>query len=499
MRTPPATLVAWLGCVARAQPRQPALVQDGSLCTYDELWARSRRIARGLLAQPRFAPGARVGLLGANEPAYLLAYLGILRAGGVAVPLNAMLTDDELAEQMAFVDACGVIAGDSDPDTRALLATRLAVWSPAELEEAHTEGRLPGVTPSSVACILLTSGTTGRPKGVVHTQGTMLHAGLQLVAAFPFGPEDRSVAFLPFFASIPEQVIPTLLAGGTLDIVPRFDPERISRACRDSTSFDAVPTLMARLLEHGRVDDLRRLRWVMFASEPMPVALLERWWEATPAVATHTLYGMTEMLTITRATDPLLRAAPDVVGTPFPTSDVAVVDRDGRPLPPGEAGEVVCASPARTQGYLDDAGATAAVLLPSGAIRTGDLGTLDEHGRLRLTGRLKDTIITGGLNVAPAEIEAVACRHPRVASAVVVGIPDARWGETPVVVAVPQSGDGLAPHELLSFCRGELPGFKRPSGAAVVESLPLTGIGKSAKAVVRQRVMQGEIELVRAG
>jgi acyl-CoA synthetase (AMP-forming)/AMP-acid ligase II len=132
-------------------------------------------------------------------------------------------------------------------------------------------------------------------------------------------------------------------------------------------------------------------------------------------------------------------------------------------------------------------------------MRTGDLGRIDERGRVFLTGRLKDLIITGGLNVAPAEIEAVACRHPGVAAAAVVGIPDPRWGETPVVVAVPAPGNGLTAGDVLAHCRGELASFKRPSGAGLIDVLPVTGIGKSAKAVIRRRILDGEIELVRAG
>jgi acyl-CoA synthetase (AMP-forming)/AMP-acid ligase II len=133
-----------------------------------------------------------------------------------------------------------------------------------------------------------------------------------------------------------------------------------------------------------------------------------------------------------------------------------------------------------------------------GAILTGDLGRIDEHGRVFLTGRLKDLIISGGLNVAPAEIEAVACEHPGVLSAVVVGIPDERWGETPVVVAVPARGNGLAADDVLRHCRESLTPFKRPSAAALVDALPSTGIGKSAKSVIRRRILDGEIELVRA-
>ena len=237
---------------------------------------------------------------------------------------------------------------------------------------------------------------------------------------------------------------------------------------------------MARLLDQAPLEDLARLRWVSFASEPMPASLLRRWWDALPGVATYQFYGMTECVPVTVASDRLQREEPTTVGVPFPTTQLREV-----------GGELVFRSPAQMLGYHG---------MPAvdGDIRTGDLGRIDERGRVFLTGRLKDLIISGGLNVAPAEIEAVACEHPGVLTAVVVGIPDDRWGETPVVVAVPARDNGVAAHDVLRHCRRELTSFKRPSAAALVEELPATGIGKSAKAVIRQRILDGEIALVRA-
>jgi acyl-CoA synthetase (AMP-forming)/AMP-acid ligase II len=263
-------------------------------------------------------------------------------------------------------------------------------------------------------------------------------------------------------------------------VLPGFDPERIAAAARHATSFDAVPTVMARLLDGAPPGDLARLRWVSFASEPMPVSLLRRWWDALPGVATYQFYGMTELVPATVASDRLQREEPATVGVPFPTTRVSAID-----------GELVCQSPAQMIGYYGDDPV-------DGAIRTGDLGRIDERGRVFLTGRLKDLIISGGLNVAPAEIEAVACEHPGILTAVVVGIPDDRWGETPVVVAVPVRDGGIAARDVLHHCRGELTSFKRPSAAALVDALPATGIGKPAKAVIRRQILDGEIELVRA-
>jgi acyl-CoA synthetase (AMP-forming)/AMP-acid ligase II len=493
----PQTVVAWLAAVVKGHGSRPALLADGHACTYRELWERSGNVARWLLNQPGFEPTAAVGLIGLNSPGYLAAYFGVMRAGGVVVPLNERLKPGEITRQLELVRAVGLIAGQMPADPRELFAGSVPIWPVDELKTDRS-ARVPKLSANTTACILLTSGTTGHPKGVVHSHGTLLHAGLQLAGALPFGPGDRSIAFLPFYASLPEQILPALLSGGTLDILAGFDPERVAEACGTATSFDAVPTIMARLLDGADHASLRRLRWVSFASEPMPVALLERWRDALPGVATHQFYGMTECLPISHATPDHLRASPHSVGLPFPTSDVCIADESGRRLPPGQPGEVTCRTPARMVGYLGDQPGTTAATTANGAMRTGDLGRFTEDGSLILTGRLKDLIISGGLNVAPAEIEAVACRHPSVASAVVVGIPDAHWGETPVVVAVAVPGSKLAPGELLRFCRDELAGFKRPSAAALIERLPITGIGKSAKGIVRQQILQGEIALVRA-
>ncbi|MEZ5077093.1 MAG: AMP-binding protein [Solirubrobacterales bacterium] len=493
----PQTLVAWLAAVVRAQSRRPAVLGDGKVWTYRELWERSGGIARHLTHDRGVAQGDRVGIVGANEPAYLAAYFGVLRAGCVVVPLNAMLDVAEMREQLALVGATGTIVGEVGAEVRAGLAETQATWSLSGLETAGA-GYLPRLAPGTPACIHLTSGSTGTPKGVVHSHGTLLHAALQMAAALPFEPQDRNVAFLPFYAAIPEQVLPTLCTGGSVDVLPGFDAGRVATAAREATTLNAVPTVMARLLDQAPVEDLACLRWVSFASEPMPVSLLQRWWDAVPGVETHQFYGMTELLPMTVAGDRMLREEPGTVGVAFPTSQLYAVDPAGVELTDGEVGELVCRSPARMVGYHGDVEATAAAKTADGAMRSGDLGRLDERGRVFLTGRLKDLIISGGLNIAPAEIEAVACRHPGISAAAVVGIPDERWGETPVVVAVPAGDNGLDAAAVLEHCRTHLSSFKRPSAAAVVADLPSTGIGKLAKAVIREQILDGEIDLVRA-
>jgi acyl-CoA synthetase (AMP-forming)/AMP-acid ligase II len=466
--------------------------------TYADLWERSGRIGASLLDRLGLRPGDRVGILGHNDPGYLAAYFGILRAGCVAVPLNQFLLAAELADQLDLVGARLCLVGQIDPATAGVVAGRLPTASIEDLF-GGPDRPLPPVDAQADATILLTSGTTGTPKGAIQTHATMRFAIAELHRALPFSTDDVMLAFLPLFAALPEQVLPTLLAGGTVEILPRFDLEAVSEACSRATTFDAVPTIMARLLhgiDHAR---LARLHWLMFASEPMPPALLASWWEALPAVRTFEFYGMTEMLTITVATPETLRDAPDSVGLPFPGSAVAVVDPTGAPVALGQPGEVVCASPARMRGYMPEGIDPATWSLPSGAMRTGDLGRFDEGGRLVLTGRIKDLIISGGLNIAPAEIEAVAVTHPAVASAVVVGIPDPQWGETPILIAVAKRGASLTPLELLAYCRERLASYKRPTGAALVERFPMTGIGKSSKAALRDAILSGALEIVRVG
>ncbi|HVT65400.1 MAG TPA: class I adenylate-forming enzyme family protein [Mycobacteriales bacterium] len=490
--SPAQTLNGWLSAVVAAQGSRPALHGDGTETSYAELWSRAGGMARQLLADDAIPAGSRIAVVGTNEPAYIEVFLGILRAGHVVVPLNPMLDVASLLAQIDLVEASLVVLGNVSTDIAEGLAASRRTVPLRTLREtsspvAGLDG-MPRVRPDSAAAIIPTSGSTGAPRGVLHTQATLLHCALQLSAVLPIRPDDRSVGFLPFFASIPEQILPILCNGGSVDVVP-FDIERVADACRRSTCFDAIPTIMARLLDEAPLDSLANLRWVSFASEPMPPATLRRWQTALPGVEAHQFYGMTELVPATTASHRMLLEDPLTVGVAFPTS---VVSQDA------ESGQLLVRSPAQMRGYYNNRAASSAAVTADGAIKTGDLGTIDERGWVYLTGRLKDLIITGGLNVAPAEIEAAACHHPYVGAAAVVGIPDPRWGETPVVIGVARDGSSLTAEVLLSYCRQELKGFKRPSAAAVVDSLPSTGIGKIAKNLLRDQIVRGEIALVRA-
>lgn len=491
-----ASVVSWVAAVVRAHPSRPALIHEGTVWSYRQFWDRAGSVARRLLALG-LRPGQAVGLVGANECDYVVNYFAIMRAGGAAVPVNARLDAAAVRQQLSLVDASAVFVGKVDAAVRDELAASFQVLPMAAAEDAGSRGgRLPSVRSTSTCAIMLTSGTTGQPKGVVHSHGTMLHGALQLVSVFPYGLVERSVVFLPLYACIPEQVLPMLCAGGSLEILPGFDVERVAAACARATSFNAVPTVLSRLIDYAPLHQLAHLKWVTFASEVMPVPLLRRWWEQLPGIETHQFYGMTEVLTLSAAPHRMLRAEPATVGRPFPTAALAVERADGATEPYG-SGELVGASPARMRCYHEDDAATKAVLTPDGSLRTGDLGRIDERGLVFLTGRSKDVIISGGINVVPAEIEAVASQHPAVERVLVVGVPSERWGETPVVVAIARTGAALTPEDVLSHCRTVLTGHMRPTGAGLVDAFPTTGIGKAAKDEVRKMIMNGKIRLVR--
>lgn len=488
------SIVSWVAAVVRARPQRPALIYDGITWSYREFWDRAGAVARDLLSMG-LQPGQAVGLIGANEPAYVVNYLGIMRAGGTAVPINALLDAASVKEQLAYVDAIAVFVGRVDEAVRDELAGSFRVLPMVATEYTSGRGYLPAIGTGASCAIMLTSGSTGQPKGVVHTHGTMLHAALQLASVFPFGQDERAVVFLPLYACIPEQVLPTLCTGGSLEILPGFDVERVADACARATTFDAVPTVLSRLIEHAPLHKLANLKWVLFASEVMPVPLLRRWWEELPGVAMHQLYGMTEVLPLTAAPDHILRQEPATVGRPFPTTALSI-DRGDATAADG-SGELLGSSPARMKGYYEDAAATKAALAPDGSMWTGDLGRIDDRGLVFLTGRRKDIIISGGINIAPCEIEAVAAQHPAVERVIVVGVPSERWGETPVVVAVPRAGWEFTSEELLSHCRSQLTSYMRPTGAGLVDAFPTTGIGKTAKDAVKRMIIDGKVSLVR--
>ncbi|MCY4086390.1 MAG: AMP-binding protein [Actinomycetia bacterium] len=233
------TLVSRLAGVVEAQLERPALLEADDVWSYRELWARTERVARALLERG-VEQGSRVGLVGGNSADYIVAYFGIMRAGSAAVVPNPLLGADELRRHLQLAETATTLLGELAADTSEALTEGAGALPIADLEAVGSEP-LPSPAASDAALLIPATGSTGEPKSVVLTHATMVHAADQLASAFPTVREDVTISLLPLHASIYKQVIPIVFAGGAVDVLPRYDPEAVSRACGRGTTSDAVP------------------------------------------------------------------------------------------------------------------------------------------------------------------------------------------------------------------------------------------------------------------
>jgi acyl-CoA synthetase (AMP-forming)/AMP-acid ligase II len=493
---------------ARLSPRLEALVEveRGRRFSYAELDARANRTANALLAQG-VRPGDRVALLMMNGVEYLESYFALAKLGAVMVPLNWRLVPDELAFILRDAGA-GVLIYDSEFDAGVAalrgLETPVRLWLRAG-EGAPPEGTLSYAAlrdaasaaappcPSAdddVLFIMYTSGTTGLPKGAVHTHGTMIAASITINLTSDMRHGNRYLQMLPLFhVGALTPATSAVHRGATLVLMRAFDPKRVFpliEAERITTGL-AVPAMLNFMLAAGDpgAHDLSGLRWLMSGAAPVPPALIERY--AALGIEIHQVYGLTETC------GPACLISPEEAlakigstGPAFFHTDVRVVDERGDDVAPGEIGEVIVRGAHIMKGYWNRPEATAETIR-DGWLHTGDLASVDKEGFVFIQDRKKDMIITGGENVYPAEVEAVLARHPDVLECAVIGMPSARWGESAAAVVVPKAGCSLAPADLIAFCEGKLARYKIPRVALLVEEIPRNPTGKVLKRVLRER------------
>jgi O-succinylbenzoate-CoA ligase len=475
--------------------------------TFRELNERCNAMANALVAAG-IEKGERVGLLLMNSVEFMESYFALSKIGAVVVPLNWRLVPDELEFILKDSGTRRLIFGDEFVETVAELNARgdktdITHWlqvgtsDTAYFAEAYDAFRAKGALsePTIVGCdddmlyIMYTSGTTGLPKGVVHSHNTAIWAILTFAASTSFDDGEIYLAPLPMFhvgALTPLAV--NVYAGATSVVMRSFDPVRAWELIQEEkvTTGLAVPAMLNFMLQVPKPEqyDHSSLKWIMTGAAPVPVSLLEAYREIDIDVLQ--IYGLTETCGPACLMDSAHNLTkPGSTGQAFFHTDVRIVDEDGNDCPPGIAGEVVVRGPHIMREYWNRPEATAETIV-NGWLHTGDVASMDEDGYVTIADRIKDMIISGGENVYPAEIEEVLMTHPDIVEAAVIGQASEKWGESPFAIVV-KSNDSLTEADVLNYCNGKLAGFKLPKAAAFVDVIPRNPSGKILKRVLREQ------------
>jgi fatty-acyl-CoA synthase len=490
---------------------RPAVVCEGRTWTYREIVESADRLAAWLVAKG-VGPGEPVLLALANRAEWIIADQAILRAGAAKVPVNDMLSASEIeyiatdcGARVGLVDAALYerLAAAEAPGLTTLVALdgvgaadpRVVRW-PTALERAGAVSGPPDVKvdPSDRAMILYTGGTTGRQKGVVHTQQTLSICELAHVVELGLQDDERMLIISPLPHATGFLVQAGMLKGATLYIEPRFDADLVlRRVVEDLITFVfMVPTMIYRVLDRAEAapGDYSSLRTILYGAAPITLETLGRGLRTFGPVFVQ-LYGQTEspdFITRLRREDHDLDYPERLASCGQATAlvELAIFDEDDHPLPPGQAGQVVARGPFVMVGY-HNLPEKSAETLKGGWLHTGDVGRVDEDGYLFLLDRLNDMIISGGMNVYSTEVENVIQRCPGVGQVSVVGIADDDWGERVVAFIVPAGPDEPDLGRIQAVCREQLAAYKRPKEVIVLPGLPVTAYGKVDKKNLRAR------------
>ena len=476
-----------------------AVVDGERSITYSEFADRCARLASGLAALG-VQRGDRVALLSANGHRYMEAYFGVPAAGMVLVPLNTRLAPTELAHIVQHSGA-RVLITDRNADALAGLVEH--VITIADDYERLIEGAPPtspaiALSPTDVAALFYTGGTTGLPKGVMLTHGNLIANAFNKIVACSLDATDVFLGAPAMFhvAGIAPLTGLAWLGGKTVT-VPMFDPALCLDviALRRVTVFLPVPTMLAALVTEQRRQprDVSSLRLLGHAGSAIAIELIRQAHEVFPDAELAQFYGATETSSVvTRLRREEATLGTDLAGScgqPAVGVAVRIIRPDGIECDVGEVGEVIVRSNAVTIGYWNDVKASTDALR-GGWYHTGDLGYLNDRKYLFVVDRAKDMIVSGGENVYSVEVEDALYRHPAVSEAAVFGVPDEKWGEAVHAIVVPHPGMTVTSDELRMHCREFLAGYKVPKAIDVSgEPLPKSGPGKILKRVLRDRFL----------
>ncbi|MEB3370531.1 class I adenylate-forming enzyme family protein [Saccharopolyspora mangrovi] len=481
---------------AERRPTAPAIRGRSGCLSYQELveriGARARELRRSGIRE-----GNRVAIIADNSPDYLLSAFAIWEAGGVLVTVYPSSGESDLAHCLDSSTPTLVLTEPRLIETVSAVVTgrgRVAdINQPLTAEPACPRVADTTVAPDDLALICYTSGSTNRPKAVMHRHRGLLAAAHEFGRVWRVSSQDRTIVSLPMawaFGLVTTSMT-TLLAGGEVLPFARTRPEQIVDAISNerATFLAGVTTMFAKLVAHLRELDEERdfssLRFCVSGGEPRNEHLFDEW-RARTGRQVHDNLASSECFPVITS-DPVEGSPPPrgSSGKVVPGAAMRVVAPDGSDVRPGDKGEALWRAPATFAGYWRDAEATAAALTADGWYRTQDLVRVDQDGYVYVEGRLSDMIIRGGSNVSPGEVESVLSEHPAVAEVAVVGPPDSVYGQAVTAVIVPADGLAAEPAELDRFCSSRLAGYKVPSAFLLVDGLPQNSTGK----IDRRRVL----------
>jgi fatty-acyl-CoA synthase/long-chain acyl-CoA synthetase len=482
--------------------------------SFAELYDEAGRVATALCALAE--RGSYIAIWAPNVLEWPIIQYGAALAGMVLVALNPALREEELEYALTHSGAAVLIHGDTSrdydlaevvgavgprlPRLRCVSLSDATQWqasetSPAVLRDAPTD-------PDEAVMLQYTSGTTGRPKGVLLNHRSLVNVAKLTLEAVEVEAGSVCLNPLPMFhtAGCVIATLGPLWIGGTVVLVERFRPAPVLEAlCREDVSvLFYVPTILGALLECQRTASTPapKLRVIMGGAANVPASMIENAWAVFGAAVVN-LFGQTELAPVLSATRPSDSRSDQLttVGRPLPQVECKVVDpTTNETLAVGEPGEICARGYQQFLGYLNDHDATVRTVDAAGFVHTGDLGTMDARGYLSITGRLKELIIRGGENISPAEIESVLVGHETVLDASVVGLPDERWGQ--IVAAAIRIRDGapdVLKTDIVDYVARRLAPFKVPARWFIVDALPLTPTGKVRKFELRDSIMHGHL------
>jgi acyl-CoA synthetase (AMP-forming)/AMP-acid ligase II len=500
---------------------QPA-IEDGDVrLSFEELGAAGWRAARAFLAEG-IAPGDRVAIWAPNVAEWVVAAIGAQSIGAVLVPISTRNKGAETAYALhksgarllctiaGFLgtDYIGMLAGHDLPALERIVALRGEApgamgWreflaAAERVTEAEARARGDAVTPDDLADMLFTSGTTGRPKGVLCDHGQNLAVFETWSGWVGLREGDRYLVVAPFFHSFGYKAgwLSAVMRGAVIIPHPVFEAEAVLRRIEREriTVLPGPPTIYQSLLAvpDWRRYDLSSLRLAVTGAAAIPVELVHQMRDALGFETVLTGYGLTESTGVVSICEPSddAETIAHTSGRAIPGTEVRCVDSDGKQVPRGEPGEIWVRGYNVMRGYFDADDQTREAIDAQGWLHTGDVGVMDERGYLRITDRIKDMFIVGGFNCYPAEIENLMFAHESIAQVAVIGIPDARLGEVGMAFVVPAPGHAPIAEALTAWCRDEMANYKVPRRIEIVSALPLNATGKVDKVELRRRAAE---------